>query len=209
MAFCTSCGNAFDEGDRFCSKCGAAKPDGSPDPLPASVAAETPSSTLTPEKKKGVFLRSLLAIPIWGVIIWAVFFFKGCSSTEGTATAKGAPLGDFVFVPEVCKSGEHESFRGVFLLGADEHAGGIKAISDERDGDFLDFEVPGSCSGPDNEDCTVVRVEPSMCETFKLRVKNTNSFVNEIRLLDGSLELDCTFEQGGSLVADVRFESCD
>jgi len=207
MTFCTACGEQFDANDRFCSKCGAAK-DG-PDEAPRAVETETRPQGLSQLKKRKIFLRSLLALPIWAVIIWAVFNFNGCSSTEGSVSAQGEPLGAMNFVPQQCRSGEHESFYGVFLLGEDETSGAIKAVVDARDGDFLDVELPGSCKGPDNDDCTTVRVGPSQCTTFDLQVTKTDTWVNEIRLLDGSLKLDCTFEQGGTLVADVRFESCD
>lgn len=207
MTFCTACGEQLAANDRFCSACGSAK-DGAT-VQPAAVATGARPEGLSGAKKRSIFLRSLLALPIWAVILWAVFSFKGCSSTEGSVTARGEPFGALKFVPQQCRSGEHESFYGVFLLGEDETSGAIKAVVDPREGDFVDVELPGSCKGPDHDDCTMVRVDPSQCTTFDLEVKKTDTWLNEIRLLDGSLQLDCTFEQGGTLVADVRFESCD
>lgn len=115
MTFCTACGEQFDANDRFCSKCGSAR-DGLTGQLGAVEAGTRPQG-LAPANKRKLFLRSLLALPIWAVIFWAVFMFKGCSSTEGSVTAQGEPLGSLNFVPQQCRSGEHESFYGVFLLG--------------------------------------------------------------------------------------------
>lgn len=60
-------------------------------------------------------------------------------------TARGEPFGTLNFVPQQCRSGEHESFYGVLLLGEDETSGAIKAEDDTvwyefREGDELPFE---------------------------------------------------------------------
>lgn len=200
MSFCASCGNQFNEGDQFCAKCGTASKGGA---NPETAEAKPKTS------RRGVLLASLFALPVWVLIIYFATSAKGCSSAEGNLVASGDPLGDFIFAPAECSSGEHESFFGVLLLGKHANAGRIKAIIDGRDGKFLDLELPGSCSGPDGGGCKVVRVEPSSCDVFDLKIVKTDTWVNRIQLLDGSLKLDCAFEGGGRAQADLKFESCD
>ena len=57
--------------------------------------------------------------------------------------------------------------------------------------------------------CTYVDIDPKLCKRFNVDIRNTNTYVNEIRLLDGSLQLACTFPEGGNATADIKFESCD
>jgi hypothetical protein len=169
-------------------------------------------ATSTPQRKirpKKLILKMALGSLIWGVIFMFVFNSNGCSSTEGSFHATGAPLGDYVFTPAQCRSGEHESFFGVFLLGESESAGGLKIIVEPTGEKMVQAEVPGSCKGANNDDCRVVNIERDSCETFDIGLQRTDTYVNEIRLLDGHLRLDCRFEDGGSAKADVKFESCD
>lgn len=216
MAFCTSCGAALEASTRFCGQCGAPR-GGAPSPAPTAGppaayglgGGEAASVGVSPAKLRRLLIGGAVGAVFWIGLFVIIFSFDGCSSTEGSLEASGKPVGDFVFTPTQCRSGEHESFYGVFLLGDDGAAGGVKIVVDPRDGELVQIEVPGSCSGPDNEDCTVVTVEPDGCTRFDVDIKKTNTYVNDIRLLDGHLQLACTFPEGGRVTADVRFESCD
>ena len=204
MAFCSSCGTKFGDGDKFCSNCGAARKED----VPASVYGPEQGDVATRKKVnvKKLVLSSVFGLVIWGGLFMVIFNSDGCSSTEGSLQAAGEPLGDFTFTPAQCKSGEHESFFGVFLLGDNSDAGGVKIVVDPRNGKFVQVEVPGSCRG---DECTVVTLEPEKCSTFDVDIDRTNTYVNEIRLLDGHLNLDCKFPDGGTAKANIRFESCD
>lgn len=131
---------------------------------------------------------------------------KGCSSSEGSFQSTGAPLGDFTLVPKHCKSGEHEGFYGVFVLPEAENQGGLKIVQDPVQNRWvIHVELPGSCVGGT---CKVVTLDATRCSKYDVSVERTNTTVNDIRLLDGKLELACAFE-GGSVNANIRFESCD
>jgi hypothetical protein len=83
----------------------------------------------------------------------------------------------------------------------------VKIVIDPRDGAFVQFEVPSSCDGAGK--CTVVDLGRERCERFEVDLQKTDTYVNEIRLLDGRLGLKCAFPEGGSVEGDVTFESCD
>jgi hypothetical protein len=210
VASCFSCGTAFEPGDRFCANCGTPRRPDRNESVDASAEADEEPMKV-PRKISGtrLLVGSVLGAAFWGVIIMVALDSDGCSSTEGTFEASGKPLGDFTFTPTHCRSGQHESFFGVYLLGKDGDAGGLKVVIDPRDGGAVMVEVPGSCRGADNDDCTVVPLEQDACATFDLDIEPTNTYVNDIRLLDGRLRLACTLPEGGSARADVRFSSCD
>ena len=211
MAFCSNCGTSLQASDKFCGQCGTPRGDVQADA--AQVVSAMEMNELDEQVPRKINMRKLVLGSVLGAVFWIglfvfIFSFDGCSSTEGTLHASGDPLGDFEFTPTQCKSGEHESFYGVFLLGDDGAAGGVKIIKDPREGDFIQVEIPGSCDS-DGNNCKLVAIDPEHCKRFNVDIRNTNTYVNEIRLLDGSLQLACTFPEGGSVTADIKFDSCD
>lgn len=211
MAFCSNCGTTLEKADKFCGQCGTPCQDAQAQA--AQVVSAMEMNEISQEVPHKINMRKLIVGGILGAVFWIglfviIFSFDGCSSTEGTFHASGDPLGDFEFTPTQCKSGEHQSFFGVVLLGEDTSAGGLKLVKDPRDGDFIQIEVPGSCDvGGDN--CKVVTIDPDHCKRFDVDIRTTNTTVNDIRLLDGKLQLACTFPEGGRATADIEFESCD
>lgn len=187
----------------------SAAPQKAPEPDPVAQR-EIVEKRIAAKKKK---LRKVLLMMPFSLAIWGVFFFiffgKGCSSVEGNFTASGKPLGAVNLQPVKCKSGQHRGFHGVFILPEKPNQGGIKLIIDPLKGPVVQVELPGSCKPPDLEQCTVVTLDKSACKTYSASVKRTNTRVNRITLLDGRLNLDCTFKEGGTAQANLKFESCD
>jgi hypothetical protein len=149
----------------------------------------------------------ILSLVITGA---SVFFFlslggHGCSSTKGSFSASGQPLGTFNLVPKKCKSGQHEQFFGVWLIPEHDNTGEIKIVKNPVSGWYLQVELPGSCQG---SNCKMVNVDPKQCSTFDVAVEKTHTSVNDVTLLDGHLKLACKFENG-SAKADIKFDSCD
>lgn len=165
-------------------------------------------------KRKGLNPLRLIPFALGPIIMVGVFgfmFIKGgsCSSVEGQFVSTGEPLGAFTFVPKQCRSGERMDFHGAVLVGEGPNDGGIMVIQDPVKGQIIKVELPGSCQPPDHEVCTEVTIDKSECSTFKVKVTRTNTTVNDIRLMDGSLELDCKFREGGSVKAKLDFSNCD
>jgi hypothetical protein len=212
MKTCPGCGREIAEADaRFCPGCGGR--------LDAGRTFEAPPQPIGPgrlapdaraRRKRRIIMIALLAdIPIFAIVFFLAFSGKGCGHTEGSFIAQGQPLGDFTFTPTRCRSGQRMSFFGAILVGDGPTEGGLLVGEDAVKGKFVKLEVPGSCKPPDYEVCTELFIERSYCSVFEAGVKYTNTTVNDIRLVDGHLRLDCQFPEGGSVKADIQFENCN
>lgn len=175
--------------------------------------AFAPAPPVLPKKRKGSPLRfipfMLGPIITFGVVGFMVLGGGSCSSVEGQFVSTGEPVGTFTFMPKKCRSGERMDMHGAILVGEGPTDGGIMVIQDPVKGPIVKVELPGSCQPPDYEVCTEVTIDKAECSVFKVKIKRTNTTVNDIRLMDGSLELDCRFKEGGSVKAKLDFENCD
>lgn len=195
----------------------------SPPPIPAGFGLQpgapptppafAPTPPLLPKRSGPSPLRFLpFAIgPIITVGVLGFLFFGGgsCSSVEGAFESAGEPLGTFTFVPAQCRSGERMNVHGAILVGKGPTDGGIIVVQDPVKGPTVKVELPGSCQPPDHEVCTEVTIDPSECKVFKVKIRRTSTTVNDIRLMAGSLELDCQFKAGGTVEAKLEFDNCD
>ena len=193
---CSVCNHKLNDDDQFCSKCGFK--------VEKDAQASLQSGTKT-GKRILVLALILVQVGVFG------FFFlgKGCSSVEGDLISKGDPVGNFTFMPHMCRSGQHMQFFGALILGKGQQDGAVVVIEDPVKGGIVKIEVPGSCEPPDYEKCKEVIIEPSACSVYSMSVKKTSTMVNEIRLVDGSLKLNCAFRGGGTVMADMVFKNCD
>jgi hypothetical protein len=210
MKTCLKCGNQSPDKDAFCSKCGSklVTYQGGD-----RVSAELMTDTATPVqgKQKQRRLRFLLfAILNFAIFSIGVSFFfgKGCSSVEGTFVSKGKPAGDFNFVPNQCRSGQLMQFFGAVILGKGQQDGAVVAIIDPVKGKMVKVEVPGSCQPPDYEKCTEIILDPKYCSTYSVNVNRGNMEINDIFTINGNLSLDCSFPEGGSIKAKMKFSNC-
>ena len=196
MKKCVSCGHEMPDHDLFCGQCG-------------SRVEIAPQSPMKPSRKK----RSLIyIIPLVALQIAVAGYFvmgKGCSKIEGNLVSRGEPVGTFTFEPDACRSGQRMQFYGAVILGKDKHSGAVVVIEDPIKGKIVKIEVPGSCQPPDYEKCKEVIIDPAACNVYDMAVKRTSTMVNDIRLIDGHLRLNCGFKEGGSLQANLIFENCD
>lgn len=203
MTTCPRCKHQFDDAEaRYCSRCGS--------PLEQAHASIPDRGTMAkPGSKK--FRLGLLIVPLNIAIMGGAFFFfgKGCSKTEGTFVSAGRPVGDFTIVPKKCKSGQRMNFFGAVLLGEGPDDGAVVAIIDPVRGKLVKVEVPGSCKPPDREVCREFIIEPSMCTKFDVSIQRTSTEVNDIRLIDGHINLECAFKEDGAIRANLKFENCD
>ncbi len=127
------------------------------------------------------------------------------SGAEGSLVSSGEPLGDFTLDLAKCASGEHRQFFGVFLA-PENGGGGIKAIRDELTGDRIQVEAPGSCDA-NGKDCRVKTLDRELCSTFDLVLEQGKTRVNLFWEINGSLDLECEFEEG-SIEAHALFRKC-
>jgi hypothetical protein len=184
------------EKDLYCSQCGRR-------------VEIVPESPLKPSRKKRSFLLIIILVAVQIAAFGFFFMGKGCSKTEGNLVSNGEPIGTFTFEPDACRSGQRMQFYGAVILGKDKHAGAVVIIEDPIKGKIVKIEVPGSCQPPDYEKCKEVVIDPAACSVYDMAVKKSMTTVNNIRLIDGHLRLNCGFKEGGSLQANLNFENCD
>lgn len=199
MRQCQICKHKIVEDDaRYCSACGA--------PLADSPTAAVTRASGTARKRKILLLTIPLNIAL---VAGAFFMMKGCSSVTGSFTAKGEPLGNFTFVPKQCRSGQRLGFFGAVMLGQGQQDGALVAFLDPAKGKQLKVEVPGSCEPPDYEKCKEVIIDPHYCSRYDIKLDKTSIMVNDIVLVEGSLDIECSFPGGGSAAGKITFDRCN
>lgn len=158
--------------------------------------------------RKGLFLRlGGFGVGLVAAIVVVVMLVggKGCSWSEGTLTTSGPPLGELTLTPVKCKSGQREGFHGVMLLDGDGKVV-IRMVMDPVRGYLVGVQKQDSCKG---FQCEYVMFGREDCPLFDAAVENTNTTVNDIRVVEGHLKLDCRFKDtGGTVKADLKFK-CD
>lgn len=197
MRQCQNCKHTIvEEGARYCSACGAQL-------TPAVAVSQTGAAT---RKRKILFLAMGLNILL---VAGAFFMMKGCSSVTGSFTATGEPLGTFTFVPKQCRSGQRLGFFGAVMLGKGQQDGALVAFLDPVKGKVVKVEVPGSCEPPDYEKCKEVIIDPKYCSRYDMKLDRTSIMVNDIVMVEGSLDIECSFPGGGSVSGKLTFDRCN
>lgn len=204
---CSSCGREFRPDDSFCGNCAtprAGVPDrgaSAPPPEPLSNAKEIP---------QGPAAARLVIMAVGFAVIPIVAFFAlgDCGSAEGRVQVTGSPHGEWTFVPTGCASMQPFGRMGANLHADGHNDGGVYVTLDPVRGHAVEIEVPGSCRNADGTDCTVFSVPRDACETFDVHVAPTNTTVNDIRLVEGHVHLDCTLSDGARIVGRIDFDGC-
>ena len=200
MRFCPRCGFTADDDDHYCRKCGA--------DLLSAPLVQVGSRGVSRKSFWLVAATMVLGLAAFGLIF--VLSSKGCGRVNGSFVSSGSPYGDFQFVPTRCRSGERAGFYGVTLMQEEPEGGGIMVFG-EPSRQKLVVQVPHSCGGSNAEQgqCKEFTISPEQCSRFNVLVSRTNITVNDIRLLDGQVVLDCKFPEGGTAMAGIHFENCD
>jgi hypothetical protein len=191
---CTACGAANAAGSKFCGQC--AEPLVTPGDLKGGSNAGF-----------GVLGGFLMV----GLVVFLVFTI-GSSDVKGEIRSQGQPFGSYVLVPKECHSGEHESFFGVWVTppmvksgGREGFKGGLKLVKTHLGTWTVYVESPLECKGLE---CAIRELDRAHCQRFDVNVRNTNTVVNDIRVREGHVRLDCKLPEGGTLKANVEFDGC-
>jgi hypothetical protein len=101
-----------------------------------------------------------------------------------------------------CWSGQMLEFRGVELFHDPDIARRVRIVEDPVAGTRIVLVgiVPGRPR---------VIVDAESCTTFQSHVESSNSTVNDVRSLHGSLELACNIAAVGTITARVTFSDCN
>jgi hypothetical protein len=150
----------------------------------------------------------ILPIFIVGAVGAGMFFAMGdCGSTEGSVRVSGA-RGNFTFTPTGCASMQPYGRFGANLHGDGNNDGAVYITVDPTRGSLVEIEVPGSCRNSDGTDCTVFPVPRDRCSVYEAHVENTGTVVNDVRLVEGNVRLQCELEDGTTVQGRVVFDGC-
>ncbi|MBK9502250.1 MAG: hypothetical protein KBF99_11245 [Leptospiraceae bacterium] len=141
--------------------------------------------------------------------IFCLFFTESCSSViQGEIIARGNPTGDFILNPTGCYSGARMQFYGIILTQTENKGLVLTGIIDPIRGKLIKLRLPDSCQSDDYDDCKEIFISKESCSVYKIKIEPTNVMVNKVRALRGKLELDCKFQEGGSIKGKIEFDYC-
>ena len=101
-----------------------------------------------------------------------------------------------------CWSGQMLSFYGVDLFHDPDIEKRLRIVDDPVEG--MRIVLLGIVPTRDR-----VVVDDKSCSTFEVRLEPTNNYLNDIRILKGSLKLECTLpDEAGKLSATVELNDC-
>ena len=131
----------------------------------------------------------------------AALFAIGCFPTrmEGTIESRGPAFGDWSLAPTDCSNGALVGFFGVDLWDASEPGVSLRLLEEPVAGRIVIVDLGGSDSWI---------LESQACERHRVNLRLTNKSVNDVRLVDGSLDLECDYGPEGSLRGRVEFKNC-
>ena len=146
-------------------------------------------------------------------LVVLAFLLSGCGLSsalrEAGEVANPAVSGELAFRaaggepvdwrPDFCLSGEAEQFFG-FILGAEGSPVVLRAVIDPLDGPGL--RVVGL------EGAEGVVFRPERCERLELAVQPTGWRVNDVRDLNGRLDVSCSTAEGASVEGSVEIRHC-
>lgn len=131
-------------------------------------------------------------VPAFIAAILALFFFMARTEVSGRLQAKGA-LGSWAFTPDDCSSGQREGFGGV-VLSSKHDSRQVRVVRDPVRGNLVVVATPGQPN-------QVLAGEG--CSRFQATANRTNTSINDIWVVEGSLSIDCA-ELSGS----VKYDGC-
>ncbi len=200
-SFCTGCGAALDEDDRFCGKCGR--------PRSEAAASENESAPPAPPGAKPNVFGAIIGVALLVVVPLVVMFgLSECGSAEGRVAVSGGPHGEWTFVPTGCASMQPYGSMGANLHGDGHNDGAVYVTLDHVEGHRVELEVPGSCRNADGTDCTVFPVPRAACSTYDVSLDYNGVTVNDVRLVEGHVRLSCALEDGTRVEGAIEFDGC-
>ena len=150
-----------------------------------------------------------MAVGIGGAVVGVVVailavaspgtLFKACGlapKVKGTFEAKGGHIGSFTFEPNHCRSGERQGFFGVYLFKKGDNDHFVKVARNPATGKTaVSVKIPGTDK---------MRVMTT-CKVLTANMHRTNTRVNKIWVMKGSVNVDCPSE---NFKGQATFDNC-
>lgn len=136
----------------------------------------------------------------------------GCKACDdGTVTGTLSATGDsetWTFTKGKCYSGQRENYFGVIGFGPEGSGVAVKLVKDQLEGWAAVVNIPSTCATQaESGGCKAHVLKAAGCDVFEVSVERTNTTVNDIRLLDGRVRLDCAVE-GVRIKGGLVFDGC-
>jgi hypothetical protein len=135
----------------------------------------------------------VFVIPAFVVGTIALFLWVSSTDVSGRLRASGS-LGLWVFEPDDCTSGQREGFGGVVLTTAAHPERVVRVVRDPIRGNLVVVATDGQ---PNHV------LDDQSCRRFETSVERTNTNINDIWAVDGSLTIECP-----NLVGSAVFAGC-
>ncbi len=137
--------------------------------------------------QRGALSGALAALAVPGLVAGGIGLFAFAAHTEvsGTLTTKGDD--PWTFAGDDCVSGQREGFGGVTISSGAARGQLLRVVADPVKGHVLVAVRPGQPN----------RVfDGAGCARFDVRVDRTNTSINDIWAVDGSVSIDCPSVSG-------------
>ncbi len=145
---------------------------------------------------------------MYRVFIFIAFVFgSGCDPGEfnGELKATGDSFGNWTLKNGNCYSGNREEFFGLTAHGPEGSRTGLTLVKDQLRGWTAVIQNPSSCT--DSGACTSLALSKNNCKIFNADVEYTGTTYNDVREVEGSLQLKCRLADS-TLVGHLRFVDC-
>lgn len=162
-----------------------------------AVEGELGAAAVNLDGKQAAGARSgavlALVLPVLIMAVVALFLLVSGTEVSGRLQAAGA-LGDFVFEPDDCDSGQLEGFGGVILKSSKAPGRVVRVVRDPVRGSLVVVASPGA---PNH----VISTET--CPGLAVNVRRGNTNINDVWTQDGNVSLQCP-----ELTGAVTFAGC-
>jgi len=140
--------------------------------------------------------------PAFFAVFAVAFVAAGCKSkVSGSVSSKGGPLGTFTLTPTKCESGQHWSFYGAAFFVDGDTGSKVELVDDPKSGWFVKVAKPGTNK--------MDVFDGDACKVLDADVHDTNTTINRIRVVEGSLKFECKQADDGRVEGNLTFSGCD
>jgi hypothetical protein len=126
-------------------------------------------------------------------------------SISGKVESKGL-LGDWVLDSGKCHSGQRENYFGAIAWGPEGSGIAIKLVKDPTKGWIAMVNDAKTCK-TGGSDCKALHFTAESCAKLKVAIEPTNTTINDIKVVEGFVELDCV-EGANSLKGRLDLTYC-
>ena len=162
-----------------------------------AVEGELGAAAVNLEGKRPAGARSgatlAVVLPLFTAAIVGLFLLVSSTEVSGRLQGAGA-LGNFLFEPDDCDSGQLEGFGGVTLKSSKAPGRLVRVVRDPVRGNLVVVASPGA---PNH----VISIET--CPGLVINVRRGNTNINDVWTQDGNVSLQCP-----ELTGSVTFEGC-